>query len=992
MDTRLRTNLRLPAVLIAALPLFAACAPLDELDGEAASELVGKLGERSRHEAEDRSSDRSCKKASRHNGYTGSGYMDFGGNGSRIEWNDVRTTAAGQYELSFRYANGSGSNRRAAVLINGQQAEVVPFAPTGGWASWRTVDATVSLRSGNNTITVQANSGSGGPNLDHMDVEAVDLCPSDPNKREPGECGCGTPEGNCNDDGGGGDVVQSAECGLGDENATVSLRCDEGATITAIDFASYGTPSGTCDNGFATSSCHAGSSQQVVESACLGKQSCQVQARNSVFGDPCSGTRKRLAVGYSCGGGNTGGGNNTQQGLLRRHYSGSWSALPDFDALSADAEAVTSDVSVGPYAGTERFGLVFTGYLQVDRGGNHEFEIGSDDGSRLLIDGAVVVDNDGLHGYETGTGSVGLITGRHRVRVEFFERSGGERLTLRYRRSSGSFAELPANMLSHDAEDGGGGGNDGPVDECPGDPNKTTPGECGCGVPEGNCGDPTITASGEYVAAGEVKENAFDGDDRTKWLVKSDSAWIQYDFPGDVSRRATQYAITSANDAQERDPRDWRLRGSNDGRNFVTLDERSGETFTGRFQRRLYVVSNPGSYRMYRLDIRANGGASSIQLAEIEWLEGAITDQCPSDPNKVEPGSCGCGTPDTDSDGDGLANCIDQCPSDRDKQQPGRCGCGVPESDCGMGDVTLEKADGTTLRVAAYNVLRDSVFDGARRDAFARMAPAVDADIWCMQEVSYTGSEAPTSEGNQWRDRMEEITGEDWEYAWDRVGRYTLSRFPVLWDDELRHRVHVAWIDLPSSVGSSDLVVVNLHLAPGNKDQTRRDQAAAAVDFVNDVLDGGRNTSRGRIPSNATIVVCGDFNAGPTSGPYKLVESLDTRFKSQSHNSNYTPQMTDWLPTHLGTDDERATHGSVRFSNGTWDVKGSTIDHILVRSNGLRALNGFILNTLILAPEELQDIGLRQRDVAISPSGSVNMNNDSVSHDHLPIILDLGRR
>lgn len=54
-------------------------------------------------------------------------------------------------------------------------------------------------------------------------------------------------------------------------------------------------------------------------------------------------------------------------------------------------------------------------------------------------------------------------------------------------------------------------------------------------------------------------------------------------------------------------------------------------------------------------------------------------DNCPADPNKTEPGVCGCGVPDDDTDGDGVPDCLDLCPADGTKVAPGRCGCGTPD-------------------------------------------------------------------------------------------------------------------------------------------------------------------------------------------------------------------------------------------------------------------------------------------------------------------------
>lgn len=45
---------------------------------------------------------------------------------------------------------------------------------------------------------------------------------------------------------------------------------------------------------------------------------------------------------------------------------------------------------------------------------------------------------------------------------------------------------------------------------------------------------------------------------------------------------------------------------------------------------------------------------------------GLPNDTCPADPDKTEAGVCGCGVAETDSDGDGVADCVDNCPNDAD--------------------------------------------------------------------------------------------------------------------------------------------------------------------------------------------------------------------------------------------------------------------------------------------------------------------------------------
>jgi hypothetical protein len=69
----------------------------------------------------------------------------------------------------------------------------------------------------------------------------------------------------------------------------------------------------------------------------------------------------------------------------------------------------------------------------------------SDDGSRLFIGNDLVVDNDGLHGMQERSGSIGLRAGTHAIRVTFFEAGGGAGLIARWSSNGGiAKAVIPA--------------------------------------------------------------------------------------------------------------------------------------------------------------------------------------------------------------------------------------------------------------------------------------------------------------------------------------------------------------------------------------------------------------------------------------------------------------------------------------------------------------------------------------------------------------------
>ena len=124
-----------------------------------------------------------------------------------------------------------------------------------------------------------------------------------------------------------------------------------------------------------------------------------------------------------------------------------------------------------------------------------------------------------------------------------------------------------------------------------------------------------VRASDENAPA-EGADNLADGDVSTKWFAGSRTARLTYELSEPTAVAA--YALASANDAPERDPRSWELQGSPDGESWTTLDTRSNQTFTDRFETRQLTVQNPEEYLFYRLDITENSGSLGTQLAE--WL------------------------------------------------------------------------------------------------------------------------------------------------------------------------------------------------------------------------------------------------------------------------------------------------------------------------------------------------------------------------------------
>ncbi|MFG1603409.1 family 16 glycoside hydrolase [Actinoplanes sp. NPDC049265] len=124
------------------------------------------------------------------------------------------------------------------------------------------------------------------------------------------------------------------------------------------------------------------------------------------------------------------------------------SQTPNVDKLMQSIDWTTAD----QFGFEDNFLTHVLANLTVPEG-SYVFRMTSDDGSKLYIDDKLVIDHDGLHGAEPKDGTVRLTEGLHSLRIEHFERGGGQQLTLAWQPPGASdFTLVPNTVLSTDAD------------------------------------------------------------------------------------------------------------------------------------------------------------------------------------------------------------------------------------------------------------------------------------------------------------------------------------------------------------------------------------------------------------------------------------------------------------------------------------------------------------------------------------------------------------
>ena len=107
------------------------------------------------------------------------------------------------------------------------------------------------------------------------------------------------------------------------------------------------------------------------------------------------------------------------------------SNLPRFSSMEPIAAIYTTSLGIysrfftegipGVTSRTEWFGINYQGIIGIHEPGEYQFELKSDDGAKLYVDGEPLISTDGTHPWTSATAKVHLAAGEHSIRVAYFQ-------------------------------------------------------------------------------------------------------------------------------------------------------------------------------------------------------------------------------------------------------------------------------------------------------------------------------------------------------------------------------------------------------------------------------------------------------------------------------------------------------------------------------------------------------------------------------------------
>jgi len=97
----------------------------------------------------------------------------------------------------------------------------------------------------------------------------------------------------------------------------------------------------------------------------------------------------------------------------------------------------------------EYFAAKWTGVLRAPKDGTYTLYLKSDDGSKLYLDGKLVVDNDGKHRMDEDSKTLNLTAGDHDFKLQYFQNKDKAGCVLSWKYEGTDKRVVPASAFWH---------------------------------------------------------------------------------------------------------------------------------------------------------------------------------------------------------------------------------------------------------------------------------------------------------------------------------------------------------------------------------------------------------------------------------------------------------------------------------------------------------------------------------------------------------------
>jgi alpha-L-fucosidase 2 len=125
--------------------------------------------------------------------------------------------------------------------------------------------------------------------------------------------------------------------------------------------------------------------------------------------------------------------------------------------------------------------------------------------------------------------------------------------------------------------------------------------------------------SGQSSPQGYSVFESSDEEQETQWCVAFQGRPVVWTGHCPGGKAVSSYALLSARDKPECDPKSWTLEGSSDGQTWTLLDQHKDEPpILKRHMRTTYTFANEKKFKLYRFTFQESHSPTHFQIAEIE--------------------------------------------------------------------------------------------------------------------------------------------------------------------------------------------------------------------------------------------------------------------------------------------------------------------------------------------------------------------------------------